>query len=185
MVHACILQSGCGKSFIWVVRPPIGLGINSEFREDKWLPEGFVERVQESGKGLVVRDWAPQLEILWHSAVSVFLSHCGWNSVLESLSQAVPILGWPTAAKQFYNCKLLEKEVGICVEVARGKSCEVKCHDIGEKIALVMEETKKGIAISMRKKVGYVRDVTKDVVKDEVGWKMEGRERRGEKVRNT
>ncbi|KOM57957.1 hypothetical protein LR48_Vigan11g099000 [Vigna angularis] len=46
--------SGCGKSFIWVVRPPIGFDINSEFREDEWLPEGFVERVQESGKGLVV-----------------------------------------------------------------------------------------------------------------------------------
>ncbi|XP_047153248.1 uncharacterized protein LOC124824791 [Vigna umbellata] len=116
---------------------------------------------------MVVRDWAPQLEILWHFAVSVFLSHYGWKSVLESLSRAVPILGWPTAAEQFYNCKLLEEEVGICVEVARGKSCEVKCHDIGEKIALVMEETKKGIAISMRKKAGYVRDVTRDAVKDE------------------
>ncbi|KAG2380631.1 UDP-glycosyltransferase protein [Vigna angularis] len=91
--------SGCGKSFIWVVRPPIGFDINSEFREDEWLPEGFVERVQESGKGLVVCDWAPQLEILWHSTVSVFLSHYRWNSVLESLSQAVPILGWPTAAE--------------------------------------------------------------------------------------
>ncbi|BAT91805.1 hypothetical protein LR48_Vigan05g195500 [Vigna angularis] len=159
----------CGKSFIWVVRPPIGFDINSEFREDEWLPEGFVERVQESGKGLVVRDWAPQLEILSHSAVSVFLSHCGWNSVLESLSQGVPILGWPMAAEQFYNCKLLEEDVGVCVEVARGKSCEVKCDDIAEKIALVIEETEKGIA--MRKKAGYVRDVIKDAVKDEDGFK--------------
>ncbi|KAG2407538.1 hypothetical protein LR48_Vigan728s001700 [Vigna angularis] len=57
MVHACIQQSGCGKSFIWAVRPPIGFDINSEFREDEWLPKGFVERVQESGKGLVVRDF--------------------------------------------------------------------------------------------------------------------------------
>ncbi|QCE09159.1 UDP-glycosyltransferase 92A1 [Vigna unguiculata] len=159
----------CGKSFIWVVRPPIGFDINSEFREDEWLPEGFVERVRESGKGLVVRDWAPQLEILSHSAVSVFLSHCGWNSVLESLSQGVPILGWPMAAEQFFNCKLLEEEVGVCVEVARGKSCEVKCEDIAEKIGLVMEETEKGVA--MRKKAGYVRDMIRDAVKDEDGFK--------------
>ena len=48
----------CGKNFVWVVRPPIGFDINSEFREGEWLPEGFVERVKESGKGLVVHDWA-------------------------------------------------------------------------------------------------------------------------------
>ncbi|KAK6646157.1 hypothetical protein PHAVU_L011543 [Phaseolus vulgaris] len=159
----------CGRSFIWVVRPPIGFDINSEFREDEWLPEGFVERARESGKGLVVRDWAPQVEILSHSAVSVFLSHCGWNSLLESLSEGVPILGWPMAAEQFYNCKLLEEEVGVCVEVARGKSSAVKCEDIAEKIGLVMGETEKGVA--MRKKACYVRDLIRDALKDEDGFK--------------
>jgi hypothetical protein len=28
----------------------------------------------------------------------------------------------------------LEEEIGVCVEVARGKSCEVKYEDIAEKI---------------------------------------------------
>ena len=75
-------------------------------------------------------DWVPQVEILSYFVVSVFLSHCGWNSMLESLNQGVSILGWPMAAEQFYNCKLLEEEVGVCVEVVRGKIFETKCEDI-------------------------------------------------------
>ena len=32
--------------------------------------------------------------------------------------------------KQFYNYKLLEEEVVVCVKVARGKNFETKCEDI-------------------------------------------------------
>lgn len=152
-----------------MVRPPIGFDINSDFRDSEWLPPGFVERLGASGKGLVVHDWAPQVEILSHAAVSAFLSHCGWNSVLESLSQGVPILGWPMAAEQFYNCKMLEEEVGVCVEVARGKSCEVRCEDIAEKIELVMAETQEGVKI--REKASEIRDVIRNAVKNEDGVK--------------
>ncbi|XP_057727167.1 UDP-glycosyltransferase 92A1 [Arachis stenosperma] len=155
----------CGKSFVWVVRPPIGFDINSEFRAEEWLPEGFTENVLESGRGLIVHDWAPQVEILSHSAVSAFLSHCGWNSVMESLSEGVPILGWPMAAEQFFNCKLLEEEVGVCVEVARGKKCEVKWEDLMAKIQLVMDESEKGIG--MRKKALEIRDLIRDAKKDD------------------
>ena len=55
------------------------------------------------------------------------------------------------------------------MEVARGKSCEVKCEDIAEKIALAMGETEKGVM--MRKKAGYVRDMIMDALKDEDGFK--------------
>ncbi|KAK7325058.1 hypothetical protein VNO77_29109 [Canavalia gladiata] len=158
-----------GKNFIWVVRPPIGFDINSEFRTEEWLPQGFTEKVLESKRGLMVHDWAPQVDILSHEAVSAFLSHCGWNSVLESLSHGVPILGWPMAGEQFFNCVLLEKEVGVCVEVARGKRCEVKHQDILAKIDLVMNETEKGL--EMRKKASHVRDIIRNAVKDESGFK--------------
>lgn len=78
-----------GKNFIWVVRPPIGFDINSGFKADEWLPKGFEERITESKKGLLVHKWAPQLEILSHKSTGMFLSNCGWNSVLESLSHGV------------------------------------------------------------------------------------------------
>lgn len=137
---ALALEASC-KNFIWVVRPPVEFDTNSEFRAKEWLPHGFEERVKESNRGLLMHKWAPQLDILSHEAVSVFLSHCGWNSVMEALGRGVPILGWPLAAEQFYNAKLLEEDVGVCVEVARGKSF-VRHEDLAAKIELVIMEQK-------------------------------------------
>ncbi|MQM22625.1 hypothetical protein Taro_055680 [Colocasia esculenta] len=105
-----------GRSFIWVIRPPFSFDVTGQFRAE-WLPEGFEEWARSSGRGLLVRDWAPQLEILTHGSVGVFLSHCGWNSTLESLARGVPLIGWPMAAEQFYNVKILEEEMGVCVLV--------------------------------------------------------------------
>ncbi|EXB48395.1 UDP-glycosyltransferase 92A1 [Morus notabilis] len=149
------------KNFIWVVRPPMGFDINSEFKAEEWLPEGFEERIQ--GRGLLVRNWAPQVEILSHKATSAFLSHCGWNSALEALSNGVPMLAWPMAAEQFFNAVLLEREVGVCVEVARGKNCEVRHQDLVAKIELVMS-TEKGS--EMRRKACELREMIENAVKD-------------------
>ncbi|KAH7835078.1 hypothetical protein Vadar_022660 [Vaccinium darrowii] len=80
--------------FLWVVR------------SNTWsLPDGMEERVK--GKGLIIRKWVDQPAILKHSAVGGFLSHCGWNSVLESLSVGVPILAWPMIAEQTLNAKFV------------------------------------------------------------------------------
>ena len=38
----------------------------------------------------------------------------------KALSQGVPIIGWPLGGKQCFNSQMLENEVGVCIEVARG-----------------------------------------------------------------
>lgn len=167
MMQLAMALERSGKNFIWVVRPPIGFDINAEFRAQEWLPEGFEEKV--SSRGLLVHDWAPQVEILSHKAVSAFLTHCGWNSVLEALSNGVPLLGWPMAAEQFYNAMLLEREIGVCVEVARGKKCEIRYEDLAGKIELVMSDSEKGNEI--RRKACELREMIKNAMKDENGLK--------------
>ncbi|KAL6002208.1 hypothetical protein ACLOJK_037656 [Asimina triloba] len=142
-----------GVPFIWVIRPPIGVDANKEFRAE-WLPEGFEERITKSGQGILVKKWAPQVEILSHGATGVFMSHCGWNSTLESLSQGVPFIGWPIAAEQFYNAKMLE-ELGVCVEIGRGVEEMVSRKKVEEVIRSVIGGTEKGMEMqSAALKVG-------------------------------
>ncbi|KAL5973914.1 hypothetical protein ACLOJK_030573 [Asimina triloba] len=89
----------CGHPFVWVVR------------SKTWSPpQGMVDGTK--GRGLIIRTWSPQRRILAHPAIGGFLSHCGWNSVVESLSVGVPILAWPMIAEQHLNAKLLVEMVG-------------------------------------------------------------------------
>ncbi|WJX96048.1 soyasapogenol B glucuronide galactosyltransferase [Trifolium repens] len=100
-----------GYDFIWVV--PEKKGKESEEEKEKWLPKGFEER----NKGMIVRGWAPQVVILGHPALGAFLTHCGWNSVVEAVSAGVPMITWPVHSDQFYNEKLITEVRGIGVEV--------------------------------------------------------------------
>ncbi|XP_059310381.1 zeatin O-xylosyltransferase-like [Lycium ferocissimum] len=78
------------QKFIWIVRDALLL---REDDQQVQIPQDYEERVE--GTGVVVKDWAPQLEILEHSSTGGFLSHCGWNSVLESITSGVPLATWP------------------------------------------------------------------------------------------
>ncbi|KAL1346823.1 hypothetical protein AAHE18_08G213600 [Arachis hypogaea] len=78
------------------------------------FPEGFLEWME--GRGMIC-EWSPQVEILAHKASAVFVSHCGWNSILESLWFGVPILTWPIYAKQQLNASLMVKEFGLALEL--------------------------------------------------------------------
>ncbi|KAG5577415.1 hypothetical protein H5410_057549 [Solanum commersonii] len=170
MELATTLDNTSRVNFIWAVRPPLGFDINMEFRAEEWLPEGFVQRVfEDQNRGLIVPKWAPQVEILAHKSVGAFLTHCGWNSVLESLENGVPLLGWPIAAEQFYNAKFLEQDVGVCVEVARGNNSQVKHEDILEKIEVVMGINEKGNEI--RRKACEVREMISNAIIDDEDFK--------------
>jgi UDP-glucosyltransferase 73C len=94
------------KPFIWVLKEP---EITPEV--DKWLTEWFEKRVQQ--KGLILRGWAPQLAILSHPSVGAFMTHCGWNSMLESISLGVPMVTWPHFTDQFTNEKLAVDVLGL------------------------------------------------------------------------
>ena len=91
-----------GVSFLWVLRES----------EHGKLPCGYRESVKD--KGLIVT-WCNQLELLAHQATGCFVTHCGWNSTLESLSLGVPVVCLPQWADQLPDAKFLDEiwDVGV------------------------------------------------------------------------
>ncbi|KAJ6596327.1 hypothetical protein DFH09DRAFT_129897 [Mycena vulgaris] len=71
------------------------------------LPKQLIQRVNSSGKGLICEFWVEQRAILRYGAVGWFLTHGGYNSMSESLSQGIPLIVWPTNAEQPINAALL------------------------------------------------------------------------------
>ncbi|KAJ3691321.1 hypothetical protein LUZ61_020485 [Rhynchospora tenuis] len=153
------------RPFIWVIRPPSGSNAKDEFK-DEWLPDGFEKRMKEEYRGFFVHGWAPQLAILSHKSTGAFLSHCGWNSVLESLNAGVPLIGWPLGAEQHFNVMILV-EMEICVQVAKGnmENSEVKKGKVNDVIEMVMGDNDKGRV--MREKAKIIREMFKGAWKEE------------------
>ncbi|XP_050363751.1 UDP-glucose flavonoid 3-O-glucosyltransferase 7-like [Argentina anserina] len=101
-----------GQDFIWVLK-------NEKKDVEEWLPEGFEKRME--GKGMIIRDWAPQVLILEHEAIVAFVTHCEWNSILEEVSAGVPMITWPLFGEQFYNEKLVPEILRIGIPVGSAK----------------------------------------------------------------
>ncbi|KAK4721125.1 hypothetical protein R3W88_011358 [Solanum pinnatisectum] len=103
------------QRFLWVLRDADRGDIFTGEARRLELPEGFEERVK--GVGLVVREWAPQPEILAHSSAGGFMSHCGWNSCIESITMGVPIAAWPMHSDQPKNGFLVTEmlKIGLIV----------------------------------------------------------------------
>lgn len=145
------------QRFIWVVRTPNDANacaaffdVGGEMNDPKsYLPERFIERT--GGRGLVVPSWAPQVAVLQHRSTAAFLSHCGWNSVLESLAHGVPIIAWPLYSEQRMNATTLAEEVGVAVKVA-GEKAErrVVGREEIERAVRLMVEGREGMEMRQR-----------------------------------
>ncbi|KNA14205.1 hypothetical protein SOVF_109730 [Spinacia oleracea] len=88
--------------FLWVRRP--GSIIDDEGGKEAAVPIEVVEGTKERG---CVVSWAPQEEVLGHEAIGGFLTHCGWNSTLESIVGGVPMICWPFFVDQQVNSRVV------------------------------------------------------------------------------
>ncbi|KAJ0264673.1 UDP-glycosyltransferase 71B1 [Hirschfeldia incana] len=148
-----------GHRFLWSVRrASTDDTTKASFPEDftnleEILPEGFLERTAEIGK---IISWAPQVDVLKHRAVGGFVTHCGWNSILESLWFGVPTSAWPIYAEQQCNAFEMVEELGLAAEIRKdyrgdnmlGEPEMVTAKEIESGINCVMEQ-----GSEMRKKV--------------------------------
>ena len=123
--------------FLWIVRPDVVRGDSAILSQD------FFEETKD--RGLLV-SWCPQEQVLAHPSIGVFLTHCGWNSILESICSGVPIICWPFFAEQQTNCRYVCTIWGIGMEVNH----DVKRDEIEELVKEVMEGNK---GKAMRQKI--------------------------------
>nr|KYP31999.1 Indole-3-acetate beta-glucosyltransferase 1 [Cajanus cajan] len=140
----------CGRPFLWVVREKEELEVELEL--------GL------GGKGKIVT-WCSQVEVLSHGAVGCFVTHCGWNSAMESLASGVPMVAFPLWVDQKTNAKLIEDvwKVGVRVDGEVNEEGVVQRERIREGLEVVMGSGERGE--ELRKNANKWKDLARDAVK--------------------
>lgn len=105
-----------GVRFLWALRRPAGMFSAGNAGDDDLLPARFEERTR--ARGLVCTGWVPQVAALAHGATAAFLTHCGWDSTVESFAFGHPLVMLPFVLDQPLIARSMA-EKGVGVEVAR------------------------------------------------------------------
>ncbi|PUZ64253.1 hypothetical protein GQ55_3G129400 [Panicum hallii var. hallii] len=113
------------RPFLWVIKSD-----DKVSDTEKLLSEGFEERIRD--RGFIIRGWSQQAMILSHPSLGGFMTHCGWNSTIEAVSNGVPMITWPHCAEQFLNEKLIVDilRIGVPVGVQNITSRTMEAHEI-------------------------------------------------------
>ncbi|ONK62035.1 uncharacterized protein A4U43_C08F36120 [Asparagus officinalis] len=137
-----------GVPFLWSLRGKARDG----------LPSGFLDRTK--GRGLTVA-WAPQVRVLAHAAVGAFLTHCGWNSVMEGITNAVPMVCRPFFGEQKANARMVAEgwRIGVAID-SEGVAMREKVVN-ALKMVLREEEGRR-----MRERLGEIKKQAEKAVGD-------------------
>lgn len=145
VAHALLLNDQI--NFIWVVRDN-----NDNF------PRGFMGGIKDRGR---IIPWCDQIGVLSNPAVGGFLTHCGWNSILESIWCGVPMICCPLAYDQPTNRKLVVDDWKIGISVRDGT--RVDREEVAEKIKELMNGPDSKVLKQEVKKVGLILQNALDV----------------------
>ncbi|KAJ4723070.1 Glycosyltransferase [Melia azedarach] len=126
-----------GHPFLWVIR-------EKEKQKDKEKEEDELinYRKELNEKGMIV-PWCSQVQVLSHASLGCFITHCGWNSTLESLVSGVPVVAFPQWTDQGTNAKIIEDISRTGVRVKANEKGIVESEEIKRCLELVMGEGEK------------------------------------------
>ncbi|XP_024932651.2 anthocyanidin 3-O-glucosyltransferase 6 [Ziziphus jujuba] len=136
----------CGIQFLWSLRQRPSLEHDQTVEANTFIDTVHLmlqKSTNPTAKMGKIIGWAPQIAILSHPAIGGFVSHCGWNSILESLWFGVPIATWPLFGDQPLNAFELVKELGLAVEIKMNNSKYFMSDEDGMIVSSV--EIEKGI----------------------------------------
>ncbi|XP_044485596.1 UDP-glycosyltransferase 84B2-like [Mangifera indica] len=143
-----------GQSFLWVVKPPK----KGSSKESGELPPGFLEDTKE--RGLVVK-WCSQEKVLMHQAVACFMTHCGWNSTLETIATGVPVIAYPHWTDQSIDAKLLVDVLKIGVKIRNEENGTLGVEEVER---CIMEMSNETTATEMKKRAISLKEAAKKAV---------------------
>ncbi|KAH7688053.1 UDP-glucuronosyl/UDP-glucosyltransferase protein [Dioscorea alata] len=138
------------KYVLWVIRKDLIVGGMEEWPE---------ELKKVAGEKLFVAEWCPQREVLLSESVGMFVTHCGWNSVLEGIGGGVAMACWPAFAEQVTNSYYVCEKWRVGVEIGE----EVKREEV-RKVVVEMMEGEEGK--EMRKRVVELKEKACKAVED-------------------
>ncbi|XP_076928506.1 UDP-glycosyltransferase 84B1-like [Bidens hawaiensis] len=117
------------RPFLWVIL------MSPSYQQ---LPKlEILEEIKE--QGLIV-SWSPQSAVLSHPSVGCFLSHCGWNSLLETITAGVPVIACPHWTDQPTNAKLVTDVWRVGVKLNKNSEGFLD----GEEVRRCVEEVMSG-----------------------------------------
>lgn len=118
------------QPFLWAVR----WGWE---RAKEIFPPEFLDFTKERGKLI---KWAPQIRVLSHASVGGFLTHCGWNSTIESVSAGVPMLAYPNFLDQYTNSWSVVFKWKVGLEIKRGVDGSLERGEVERAVRMLMQE---------------------------------------------
>ncbi|KAL0382828.1 UNVERIFIED_CONTAM: UDP-glycosyltransferase 75C1 [Sesamum calycinum] len=121
------------RPFLWVIRA------NEKANEEKKEEDERLSCMEELEKVGKIVPWCSQLEVLTHPSLGCFVTHCGWNSTLESISCGVPAVAFPHWTDQGTNAKLIEDAWRTGVRVRANEDGVVESGEIRRCIEEVMD----------------------------------------------
>ncbi|KAK0581934.1 hypothetical protein LWI29_019729 [Acer saccharum] len=121
--------------FLWVVKKPDFPTADKSGE----IPLGFSEETKK--QGLMV-SWSPQTKVLAHPATACFVTHCGWNSTLETISAGVPVIAYPQWTDQPTNAKLVSDVVKIGVRLRPNSDGFVDSEEVEKSIGEIINGAK-------------------------------------------